>query len=431
MKKIYNLFFVLLIASALQAQEAFKQNFNGFTNGNLGTQGGAVQNGSGTDVQVASASPLTYPGYQGGGQYITVSAVNGTDPEGPFINNIPTNTSQVIYTSFLFRATAAQLTTTGTAYSISIQGSNLDLFRFYVGRDAGNNVKFGVGVGTDAPSFGTATYAFGTTYLILIRYNVDIGAGSNGRDDAYLFVNPSLTTEPATNTASASSVNSTAELNYGNTATSLNLFQLSTNSPDAAFDAFRVTYGATSTAAFNNLTVAILPVTLESFNASIDAGSVQLTWKTSNEIGLNRYEVERSNDGISFQYMGSVTASHANTYSFTDHKITGEDYYYRIKMIDLDGTYKLSHIVSIKGQLNVDIKTVPNPVRNNLLVYHPKASGDGTLEIRDAKGLLMKYNKIPVNTVATSVDMSSLSSGLYYVTYKAGNVMISKRIVKQ
>lgn len=431
MKKIYILSFALLAAAALEAQSVFNENFTNYTNGNLGTQGGWIQNGSGTDVQVASATPLTYPGYPSGGNYITVNSVNGTDPEKAFTSSIPTNTSQVIYTSFLVRVTSAQLITTGTAYSISIQGNNQDLFRFYIGRVGSNDLKFGITVGSDAPSFGTATYAFGTTYLILIRYNVDIGTGNNGRDDAYLFVNKSLTTEPATGDASASNVNSTSELNYGNTATTFNISQLGTNSPVAAFDALRVAYGATSTSAFNNLSAAILPVNLSNFDAANDAGTVKLKWNASNEVGVSRYEVEKSSDGVSFQYLGSITASRANTYSFTDNHLPGENNYYRIKMVDIDGSYKFSHIVSIRGSFSLDIKTFPNPVRNNLLIYHPKASGSVHIEVRDIRGLMLKYNKIPVNSVATSIDMSSFSGGIYYITYKADNVTISKSVIKQ
>jgi hypothetical protein len=92
-----------------------------------------------------------------------------------------------------------------------------------------------------------------------------------------------------------------------------------------------------------------LPVDLLSFTASVEHNSTQLKWKTVSEIDLDRYGVERSANGISFETIGFVTAAGKATYEFSDNNIaTNKILYYRLKMIDKDGSYKYSPVISIK-----------------------------------------------------------------------------------
>jgi hypothetical protein len=92
-----------------------------------------------------------------------------------------------------------------------------------------------------------------------------------------------------------------------------------------------------------------LPVDLLSFTASVEHNSTQLKWKTVSEIDLDRYGVERSANGISFETIGFVTAVGKTTYEFSDNNIaTNKILYYRLKMIDKDGSYKYSPVISIK-----------------------------------------------------------------------------------
>lgn len=439
MKKIYSLIMVSAIAFTVNAQLVINENFTGYTNGDLGTQGGWVQKGSGTDVQVSTTTPLTYPGYTSGTQYITVDDIAGKTPWKPFSTAISTGSNKTIYMSFLVRVTAAAKANQAV-YSIALRdttSSNLNNIpcKFYIAERQGNftDLQFGIALGTSAPAYTNPVFSYGTTYLIIIRY--DIVTGTNN-DNIYMWVNPSPATEPSTMLATGNTgatQSGTGEAGYGSTLQALQIFQTSTNSPVSAFDAFRVAEGSPSAAAWINLSPAgaPLPVRLTSFNAAEEGLSTKLIWNTAEESGISSYIVEKSTDGRTFTAIGTVKAANQKTYSFTDAQGASENSYYRLKMVEMDGSYKLSYIISVKSKLNTNISLSPNPVKNLLMIQHPKVAIDGHIQIISANGQMLKDIRLAANAVISNVDMSGFTSGLYHIVFKSGSDMFSKTVLKQ
>ncbi|WP_205512474.1 T9SS type A sorting domain-containing protein [Longitalea arenae] len=433
MKKIYSLLMVSAIALASKAQLVINENFTGYTNP-LGNQNGWVQKGSGFDVQVNNFNPLTLPGYTSGGQYMSVASVNGTDPHKPFSVGINTSSAKTIFMSFLVRVSYASQFNGGPEYSIALADTAANAFpaQFYIGERNGSStaIEFGVAVGSANPNYTSTGYMYGTTYLIVMRYDVVPGGGN---DDVYLWVNPSLTQEPSIDTAEVSQLN-TGEVAYGSLLNALKVSQSDDdNSPDAEYDGFRVAAGANSAEAWVTLSPAgaPLPVRLTSFNASEEGLSTKLIWNTVDEHGITSYVIERSTDGRTFSAIGSVKAANQKTYSFTDHQPVSVQGYYRLKMIETDGSFKLSYIISLKSKLTMNISLSPNPVKNVLMIQHPKVGTNGLIQIVNANGQLVRDIKLFANAVISNVDMSGLTSGLYHIVFKSGADMFSKTVIKQ
>ena len=87
-----------------------------------------------------------------------------------------------------------------------------------------------------------------------------------------------------------------------------------------------------------------LPVKLTTFKATELEGQAYISWATTEEVGFDRFEVQRSLDGKSdsFATVGKVSAKGVNgkgsSYGFTDRDaLKGQLLYYRLKMIDRDG----------------------------------------------------------------------------------------------
>jgi hypothetical protein len=450
MKKIYSFLMVSAIAFTANSQRVFDENFNGYSNGNLVGQGPNgnkwTTSGSGTDVQVANATPLTYTGYTSGTQYVTVAAIDGLDPYRQLYTppatptTISTLSDVSIYMSFVVRVTSASVASNSSPYSISLRNTadNDIPLRFYISSESGNasKVRFGILAGNNTNSNNIAwtpdnagTYNTGTTYLIIIRYDIFSAPGNN--DDAYLWVNPDLSAEPNGNfVASYSNGN---EANFGDQLNALQISQNGTNAPVAAFDAFRVAYGTSSALAWTDLGAqgAPLPVQLTSFNAAEEGLSTKLIWNTAEESGISSYVIEKSTDGRSFTAIGSVKASNLKTYSFTDAMATSDNSFYRLKMVELDGTFKYSYIISVKSKLTANISLSPNPVKNVLMIQHPKADATGHIQIISAGGQLIKDLRLSANAVISNVDMSGFTSGLYHVVFKNGSEVFSKTVLKQ
>jgi len=435
MKKIYSLVMMTIIALSVNAQLVINENFTGYTNGNLNTQGNWVP-GTGTpDVQVNNASPLIYSGYTSGTQYIQVTNLDGKDPVKNFSTTIPTSSNRFIFMSFVVRVTSASASNNSN-FSVALQNTANSNYiaRFYIEKNpanGNNSLAFGIGAGNENPGFTGFNYSVNTTYLIVIRYDVVSG---NNNDNVYLWVNPStLATEPTAGTALVSHLSSNGEVNYGTSLNALKISQSSTSSPVADFDAFRVAHGATSLDAFTNLspTGASLPVILTSFNASDDGLSTKLIWTGTEENGVANYVVEKSTDGRTFTAIGTVKAANQSAYSFIDGSTVDNNSYYRLKMVDIDGAFKYSYIVSIKSKLNANISLSPNPVKNNLMIQHPKVTTEGHIQVISANGQLLRDIKLAANAVISNVDMSGFTSGLYHIVFKSGKDMFNKTVLKQ
>lgn len=173
-----------------------------------------------------------------------------------------------------------------------------------------------------------------------------------------------------------------------------------------------------------------LPVKLNSFDAAKDGSGVKLVWNATDEINLSNYTIERSADGVNFSILGSVNATNLKNYSFTDAQ-PGTDNYYRLKIVDINGTYRMSHIVSVRSKSALTIKMSPNPVRGMLTVQHPKASAGTTLQVLSPDGRMVKQIMVPVNAVITPVDLTGLGNGTYHIMFASGKDKFSGTIVKQ
>jgi hypothetical protein len=94
-----------------------------------------------------------------------------------------------------------------------------------------------------------------------------------------------------------------------------------------------------------------LPVELISFNVKARVDYNLLEWETASEVDSKHFEIQRSENGIEFISVAQVNAA---GYSSIKLKYTYNDYlkpnnlaYYRLKQIDIDGSFEFSRMVII------------------------------------------------------------------------------------
>jgi hypothetical protein len=166
-----------------------------------------------------------------------------------------------------------------------------------------------------------------------------------------------------------------------------------------------------------------LPLKLLGLTGALKTYGVDLDWKTLNEVNTGKFEVQRSTGG-EFSPVGTVAARGNTTgetgYRFTDVSVQQGISYYRLKMLDKDGSYEYSGVVKIKVDHGIRAFTVyPNPVRDELQV---SASIKARLDLIDFNGKLVK--KIAVDIGSNKIDVSNISSGIYYLADPAGGTKI-------
>ena len=172
-----------------------------------------------------------------------------------------------------------------------------------------------------------------------------------------------------------------------------------------------------------------LPVHLLDISATKNGNDVLVTWITASEINSKEFAIEWSTNGVNFGTAG-ITAAKGNNNSFTTytygHKniipsVTSKIIYYRIKMIDKDGSFEYSKIVTVQlDKKATDVVSVfPNPFVNTLYAKITTANpAKATIQVRDAAGRLVATRTQQVAQGSSLIEInniSNLAKGMYLV----------------
>jgi hypothetical protein len=179
-----------------------------------------------------------------------------------------------------------------------------------------------------------------------------------------------------------------------------------------------------------------LPVEWLSFDATPTDKEVALDWATASESGNDYYEVERStNEGRTFSAIGRVAAAgesiDARSYNFIDESpITGRNTY-RVRQVDVDGSFSYSDIITIAfGGSSTVAALAPNPT-NGLLSLRRVAFSDEpfTVRVMDLNGREVLRREAVTDGMPFSV--AALPTGVYLLRYLEGKEMTSVRFVRK
>lgn len=159
------------------------------------------------------------------------------------------------------------------------------------------------------------------------------------------------------------------------------------------------------------LSATALPVHLLSFEGRLQHGVAQLSWSTAAEEHFMQFELEKSVDGNAFTRIGVVPAQGNNSRYTRQAPQAEPQAYYRLKMVDKDGSSRYSKVIRLQQQANGPALTAyPNPARNTMYV---NAARGGKAIIYNAAGVAVK--KITLHAGANSIDITTLAGGAYYI----------------
>lgn len=178
-----------------------------------------------------------------------------------------------------------------------------------------------------------------------------------------------------------------------------------------------------------------LPVKLSSFSSTIQNQAALLNWATASEVNFDYFSVERRENDADFKEIGKVLAKGNNSiYSFSDKNISFGTAYYRLKMVDKDGTIAYSDVTSTKFLSNGGSFSIyPNPVNNDgvLNVQFNKTSSSANLKVVDMVGRTLKTIELQKGLSQTSFNVNDLNKGQYILLLEADNkVLGSKKFIK-
>lgn len=244
-----------------------------------------------------------------------------------------------------------------------------------------------------------------------VRCNYSGTTGATGVSSAG--TNPS---EPAGGSKWSSLMNVTAGENYM-------LYISNWSQSGLAFDlSWQLTNGA-------SLDCQLLPVQLLSLNGAPVPSGIQLDWQTATESNSAFFAVERMDETGAFQQIGQVAAAgnsaSTTAYTFLDPQPLPGFNYYRLKMIDADGSSELSEVISVANRYGSFVGSLfPNPAEDQInLAIDAAEDMDVHLRVLDASGRLVREHR--ARTVAAqhtvTMPLHGIESGQYLLMATLSN----------
>ena len=176
-----------------------------------------------------------------------------------------------------------------------------------------------------------------------------------------------------------------------------------------------------------------LPIELTKFNATqTDKFQSTLTWQTASESNNQGFQIEKSLDGSVFKNIGFVkgvgNSNVSKDYDFRDNDFS-KSAYFRLKQVDFDGKYSYSATVYVEKSHAGKVKTLiyPNPSIGKFYVDH--ATDFKNITVFSLTGQAV-FNQNINDSERTEIDISNLSTGLYFVRLSDNKGHIETKQVK-
>ena len=177
-----------------------------------------------------------------------------------------------------------------------------------------------------------------------------------------------------------------------------------------------------------------LPIELLNFSGAQTNNGVDLKWETANELNSDHFEIQRSEDAVMFEFLSSVKATgNSETeiqYQYLDDAPISGNNFYRLKQVDIDGSYKFSNTIVVEVDRSMDLQIFPNPTTDKLFIT-TNIKGQYYIEILSATGKEV-YKSYPENNLSNTFNLNikELQQGIYIVKLISGNTILTDQFVK-
>lgn len=172
-----------------------------------------------------------------------------------------------------------------------------------------------------------------------------------------------------------------------------------------------------------------LPLKLISFSGRIVGSQHQLNWQVNTQEKGDAFIIEASNNNVNFEPIQTIpvleTKSTAN-YSFSVPAITNQTKFYRMKLLNKDGSFKYSSII----QLTLSTKSTTRVVLNGMYVAISSTIAIQQIQITDALGRIV-YKKMVANENSLNIAASDLPKGLLLIQLHQNNQTATYKLLNQ
>lgn len=183
----------------------------------------------------------------------------------------------------------------------------------------------------------------------------------------------------------------------------------------------------------------VLPVNLLTFTATAQKNIIALKWTTEEEVNNKGFAIERSKDGITYEYIGWVDGNGTNNakhhYDFTDNYVQpGVLYHYRLRQTDFDNREKLSVVRSAKLESGlVKLLLAPNPVTSGKIsLFISGVQNNVTVKMYNTQGQLVKtWNNVNAFDRQATLNLDRVNTGTYLISIQLDDKIWTEKLLVQ
>lgn len=182
-----------------------------------------------------------------------------------------------------------------------------------------------------------------------------------------------------------------------------------------------------------------LPIKLTGFSATGEGSKVKLQWSTESEQNNDRFDVQRSADGRTWETISSVkgkgTFSSTTNYTAYDNSPLKGINYYRLQQYDINGKSTASDVKSLKlGTIKTLVSVSPNPARAGINFKFLNEGARNVLAVlSDANGKVVyqqTFKEVQANTL-NKLNLQQPAPGIYILQLKGEGLLESIKVVVQ
>ena len=156
-----------------------------------------------------------------------------------------------------------------------------------------------------------------------------------------------------------------------------------------------------------------LPISLISFDGIRKDDTNVLNWIVAQEINVEKYEIEYSENGINWEIAGAITELNFNKLYQFKHDTKMPSVFYRLKIMDFDSQISYSNVIHIfLIKKDKAWKAVSNPATDSFILYGDEHCEDCYIYVRDALGRILHFEKL--EATIHNININTWHSGQYY-----------------
>ncbi|MBL4861476.1 MAG: T9SS type A sorting domain-containing protein, partial [Crocinitomicaceae bacterium] len=204
-----------------------------------------------------------------------------------------------------------------------------------------------------------------------------------------------------------------------------------------------ITAGRTGLSGFSQFAIAVgigvLPIELIEFNATVVGDNVELNWVTVSELNNDFFTIEKTINGIDFEYVGTVkgvgTSDATNYYDLLDLRPHSGVSYYRLKQTDFNGAYKYSEVIAVNfeqvSETSLVTELFPNPSYGfATFTFNGESNQSLNVSVINQLGaVVIKQNHTSTDADwPCTISTKTLANGMYQVIFTRGDEMVTQKL---